>query len=112
MVALLYIRGDVVRQTVLLEEGVQTVFGYHEQIGGHVELVIRVAPVYHLRQRQTCCVQRIVLMIINNLVNGECELCEDTCRTLDIGTAVVADQTLNRPLVVGDTGGLQHLFRS
>ena len=52
------------------------------------------------------------VLIIDNLVNGECKLSEDTRRTLDIGAAVVADQTLNRPLVVGDTGGLQHLFRS
>ena len=105
-------RCPVVVQLAILEEAIETVFLHHQQVAGHVELIAGMALVADAREDDFCGAERIVLVVVDNLIHGDGHFGEDTSGSLDVCASVVVDKLAQGSLVVGDMGGLQHFLSS
>ena len=68
----------VVCQLVLLEEGIQTVFLYHQDSRRNTELIVVVVIyIIHSWERDGSCIQRILLMTLHDILYWQRYFCED-----------------------------------
>ena len=103
---------DVVGDGATLKEIVQAVLLHQEQGLGNTKHALVGRLVVEALERYLCCEQGIALVSLLHLFHGQGHLCEETCRSLQVGVLRLVHQLLEGLRVVDDLCGLQHLAGS
>ena len=104
-------RSAIVGGLLFLEESQEAILRYHQHVVGYFEGLILVVVVDAL-EIDFCSHDRVVIVAAVDVVDRQCHLRIEACRSLDVGAGVVVGQLLQKLLLVADFRGLQHFLGS